>query len=321
MRRFSQRIVFFMCFLVSMSVGAAQEYPSKPIRLVMPFGGGAAAIARVVAHEMGERLGQTVVVESLPGAGGTIAAAQVARAKPDGYTILWGTHVSQVSRPLTMKDPPYDPVNDFAAVGQISMPTYAIAVNPELDIATLGEFIAYGKRNQSELAVGTFGSPALGQLYLAQLEQAVPGFKSMNVPFVDEGQAVAAAIGKHVQGVIGTLSSLAASGDRLRILAIFTDRRRDAYSNVPTVTEALGSNFQPLRPISGIWAPVGVPKEVVEKLNEVIVDTVNAQNVRDLLVAGGSVPQAGTPQQLETALLTEIEAARKAIQSSGLVLD
>ena len=287
------------------ALAAESDYPSRPIRLVVPYatGGSTDVLARLVAAKMGERLKQSMIVENKPGANAVIGGQIVARSAPDGYTLLsvGGSNYSSVM----MKDPPIDIMKDFAPVGMIYYGAHFLMINADIPARTIREFITYTKANPGKV---NFSSAAPNSMLAMELFKKAAGLEMVHVPYKGAGPAAVALLTGEVHATMNFLlayQSYVESG-KVRALAVAADERFPAAPSVPTMSEAGLPGFRIVYN-GGLWAPAGTPRNVIEVLNRVVADIVKLQEVRDPILAGGLLPKSATPEAFRQAVQAEIE--------------
>jgi tripartite-type tricarboxylate transporter receptor subunit TctC len=303
------------------AVCAQTDYPNRPIRLVVtvPPGGAADFIARLVGGKLSESLGQPVLVENRGGAGGTIAADAVAKAAPDGYTVLQNSITTHGVGPHLYTKLPYDPVKDFTPVSGLALLPLIMAVNAELPARTVSEVIGYSKTNPVNFASsGNGGAPHMA----AELFKSVTGAPLTHVPYKGSGPAVADLVGGRVQIMFDAAPSLIAHirSGRLRVLAAASAERNRLLPEVPTFGE-LGYPKVAVSLWYGLLAPAGTPKPVVEKLNREVVKALGSAEVRDKLQAQGAEPMPGTPEAFATFMQDEMAKWAPVVKQAGVKLD
>lgn len=291
---------------VAGSAAAAGDYPNRPIKLVVPFaaGGGTDIIARALSDKLGAKLGQSIVVINTPGAGGTIGGASVARAEPDGYTLLlW--HVGMISSAFTNKPLPYDPAKDFTPIGQVATAANLIAVNPQVPARTLKELVDLAKAKPGELNFGSSGIGGADHLSGELLSQ-VAQIRVTHVPYKGGGLAAIAAVGGEVQYVTGSASQTMAlvKAGKLRPVAVMQKTRIASLPDVPSAPEA-GFPDLDYNTWFALWGPAKLPPDVVAKLSAALKDVLSREDIRAQLDKGGVDPAYSTPQDFDAKFRAE----------------
>ena len=311
------------CFILAFSsaVMAQADYPNRPLRLVVtvPPGGAADFIARLVGGKLSESLGQPVLVENRGGAGGTIAADAVAKAAPDGYTVLQNSITTHGVGPHLYSKLPYDPVKDFAPVSGLALLPLIMAVNSDLPPKSVSEFIAYSKTSNVNFASsGNGGAPHMA----AELFKSVTGAPLTHVPYKGSGPAVADLVGGRVQIMFDAAPSLIAHirSGRLRVLAAASAERNRLLPEVPTFGE-LGYPKVAVSLWYGLLAPAGTPKPIVEKLNREVARALGSPDVREKLLAQGAEPMPGTPEAFASFMQEEMAKWAPVVKQAGVKLD
>ncbi len=315
---------FLLLFLLSITNGAtfAQDYPTRPVRIIEPFGagGGPDVGARAISPKLSELWGQPVTVENHPGAGSTAAPALVAKSPADGYTLLVNTSAQAYSAVL-VKNLPYDPLKDFIAVAPLTSQPYVLVSGKSSGITAVRELIAAAKVNPGGL---TFGSTGIGtgtHLGLVKFNLQA-GIKAVHVP-PRPGDAITDVIANAVAGrttymmapIQLALADIRAG--RLRALGVTTKRRSSLLPDVPTIAEAGVSGFD--YPIwYGVWVPAGTPVGVVEKIAKDIARTLARPDVRDELAKHGADPMSMTQPEFARFVLSESESAAHIIETAGI---
>ena len=276
-------------------------WPVKPIRMVIPWppGGGADIVGRILAEPLGQALGQQVVVENRGGSNGVIGAEAVARAVPDGYTIMFHSVTSHMLNPSFFPKLPYDTFTDFAPVGLVAEVPLAIVVNPVLPVKTLNDLIALAKKNPGQLSFASFGAGSISQL-AGELFNRQFGVKMTHIPYKGGGPALVDTLGGHVPiyfSGIGTSLPMLRAG-KLRALGVTTAARSKLLPDVPTVDEAAGSKGYEASVMFGLFAPAKTPQAIVTRLNaetERLLESADFQN--RLANQGGSDRATATSPQ------------------------
>jgi len=292
--------------LAAASPPAAAAYPDAAVRLIVPFGAGGITdiIARHLGKSLSAALGQSVVVENKAGAGGTIGAAALSNAAPDGYTVFMGTVGTQVVNPLIMKSLNYDP-DKFEPVGMISGSPYVLAARSGLGISTLQELVDYAKANPGKLNFGSAGvgsSPQLG----VELLKYTSKIDMVHVPFKSGGEAVNAALGDQVDIVMDAIPVIIphVKAGKLKALALASDHPSQAAPGVPTSAQA-GNPELKISSWNALFAPAGTPPAVLEKLNAALRQALSNPEFKQALEAQGSQPYTGAMQEYQDFISAE----------------
>jgi tripartite-type tricarboxylate transporter receptor subunit TctC len=310
---------FILAF--SSAVAAQSDYPNRPIRLIVtvPPGGAADFIARLVGGKISESVGQPVLVENRGGAGGTIAADAVAKAAPDGYTLLQNSITTHGVGPHLYAKLPYDPVKDFAPVSGLALLPLIMAINNDLAVKSVAELVAYSKSNNLNFASsGNGGAPHMA----AELFKSVTGAPLTHVPYKGSGPAVADLVGGRVQIMFDAAPSLIANirSGRPRVLGAASAERNRLLPEVPTFGE-LGYPKVAVSLWYGLLSPAGTPKPVVEKLNREAARALTSPEVRDKLQAQGAEPMPGTPEAFAAFMQAEMAKWAPVVKQAGIKLD
>ena len=305
------------------STALAQSYPAKPIHLIVPFppGGPTDIVGRLVGHKLAEALGQPVVVDNRPGAGGTVGSSAAAKAAPDGYTLLYGSTSTLAIAPSLYHDLAYDPRTAFAPISLVSRGPIIAAVNAQLPAKTLKDFIALAKSSPGRINYGSAGSGTPPHL-AAELFKTVAGVDLVHVPYKGGGPAVSDLAGGQVQVIFEGLPTLLPhlKSGKVRALAITGAKRDPALPEVPTFAEAglpgYDANFW-----NGLVAPAGTPAEVIARLNSVLVQALATPEVHAALVRLGLEAAGTTPQQFGDFIAAEIDKWARVVKASGAKID
>ena len=311
--------VFLIVF--SSVVSAQADYPGRPIRLIVtvPPGGAADFIARLVGGKVSEALGQPVLVENRGGAGGTIAADAVAKAAPDGYTLLQNSITTHGIGPHLYSKLPYDPVRDFAAVSGLALLPLVMAVNADLPLRAVDEVISFSKTKPLNFASsGNGGAPHMA----AELFKSVTGADLTHVPYKGSGPAVADLVGGRVQIMFDAPPSLIAHirSGKLRVLAAASAQRNRLLPEVPTFAE-VGYPKVAVSLWYGLLAPAGTPLSIVERLNREVVKALDTPEVRERLQAQGAEPMPGAPEAFASFMREEMARWAPVVKQAGVKLD
>jgi len=320
------RIVSMLVAVASATVAlptAAQPYPSKPVRLVVPFppGGSLDNAARLIAQKLTETWGQSVVVENKPGAGGNIGADMVAKSPPDGYTILLGALSTHAVNPSLYKTMPYDAAKDFAPITLVAITPNVLVVNASSPVQNVKEFFAYTKANPGKLSFGS-GSIGSGGHLAGELYKVETGTDSVHVPFKGGAPATQALLAGDTQFMFDNLANAMAQvkGGKLRALAVTTAKRSPLAPELPTMAEAGLPGFD-ISTWFGLFAPAGTPKDIVAKWNADVTKILNAPDVRARFIADGAEPAPTTPEQFAQFIAAELTKYARIVKASGAKVD
>ena len=317
------RVVLAATWLLSGIVAAsAQGYPSKPVRVVVgfPAGGPTDAIARIVAQKLTDDLGQQFFVENIGGAGGNTAAGQVARVTPDGYTIM-AISTGFVVNPSLYAKVPYDPVKDFAPVTLVAVSPNVVVVNPQVPAKTLPELVQLIRDNPGKYSFagpGVGSTPHLG----GELFRLAFQLDLVHVPFTGAGPAIQATVGGHTPIAFTALPPAlsAVQSGQLRALGVASSERAAGMPDVPTFAEQ-GVKDQDADTLTGIVAPAGTPKEIVDLLYREIAKIVAQPDVKERLTVLGFKPVANTPDQFGARIRLEMDKWGKVVRDAKLRIE
>ena len=298
---------------------SAQAWPTKPIRLVVGFapGGGADVTARVVAQKLADQLGQQVVVDNRPGAGGIVAAEAVAKAVPDGYTLLLMSNGNAVSASL-FKSLPFDTIADFAPVSTLGFFDVAVVASAEAKIDSMKALIAYAKANPGKLNIGTINVGSTQHLS-AELFRSMTGFDATIVPYKGSPAVITALRANDVQVAFEMLAPVVpqAKSGAVRILAVTSERRNPAFPDVPTVAES-GVPGYAASSWNAIAAPAKTPAALVERLNAEIQRALAAPEVKEKLASLGVTARGSTPDEMKRLVAGDVEKWRRVIEQAKI---
>jgi tripartite-type tricarboxylate transporter receptor subunit TctC len=311
-------VAFVLC--AAAGTAGAQDYPSRPIRLIVAFvpGGNTDFVARLVANELKARLGQSIVIENKPGANGAIGADYVAKSEPDGYTLFFSTAGAIAINPSLRSDLPYDPRRDFAAVAPIARNTVLFAASSRLPAATASDMIALAKRRPGALTVAITGFGAISHLAL-ELLQARAGLTLQLVPYRGSGQAISDFVAGQIDAMSADVPVLLPQirAGKGRILAVAAAERSDVLPDVPTFAE-LGYPDVVADNWSGLLAPARTPAAVIERLNGAINAVTGDPQVKRKLAESGVSVLGGSPADLAALMRRETERWRKVVAELGV---
>ena len=301
------------------SAAFAQSYPSKPIRYIVPFqpGGTTDILGRIVAHKLQEAWGQPVVVENRPGAGGAVGAEAVAKAPPDGYTIMGGTISTHAINASVYDKLSYDPIKDFAPVTLLATQPNMLVLHPSIPANNVRELIALLKKNPGKYTYSTSGNGTSAHLS-GELFKSMSGTDMQHVPYKGSPQAIADAVAGQVSMSFDNISTAypQAKSGKLRALAVTTAKRSSIAPEVPTMAEAGLPGYE-LGSWHGVFAPAATPKDIVAKLNGAIVKGIQSPGVRDKLGALGVEPVGNSVEAFAAFVRAEVPKWAKVVKESG----
>jgi tripartite-type tricarboxylate transporter receptor subunit TctC len=302
---------------------AQEDYPNKPVKVIVPFapGGGADVVARLVFTKLSARLGHPFVIDNRGGAGGIVGTDAVAKARPDGYTLLLGQTGPNAINPALFAKIPYDPIADFAPVVQLTSYPYVIVVHPSVPVKNLRELIAMSKEKPGILNYGTAGTGSSAQL-AAELFQRVTGIKLTHVPYKGAGPALADTVANVVAMTFGDMASatpLVLSG-RLRAIALTGTRRSPLLPDVPTVAESGYPGFEAAA-WHGVYAPANTPPEIIGKLNRELAHILAEPEVRERLRKDGIDTVGASPAAFGEYTRAEIRKWGTTVKDANIKLE
>ena len=309
--------------LVAPPMAGAQAYPSRPVKLVVPFppGGSLDIAGRLIAQRLTEMWGQAVVVENKPGAGGNIGADFVAKSTPDGYTILLGALSTHAVNPNLYAKMPYDAVKDFAPITLIATTPNVLVVNAATPVGNVREFIAWTRANPGKLAFGSGSNGSAGHL-AGELYKVDTGTDAVHIPFKGGAPATQALLAGDTQFMFDNLANAMAQvkAGKLKALAVTTAERSKLVPELPTMAEAGLQGFD-ISTWYGLFAPAGTPTAIVAKWNADVTKILTTPDVRAKLMADGAEPAPDTPEQFAQMISRELAKYARIIKASGAKVD
>lgn len=312
-------------FVALLSVGAAQAqpYPSKPIRIVTPYnpGGTADIMARLVAQKLTEAWGVQAVVENRAGASGMIGADAVAKAAPDGYTLL-AAYVTEIAIvPSLYPKASYDPVRDLAPVALTALTPMILVMTPSIPATSVKEFVALARAKPKQYAYASAGSGSPAHL-AGELLQRAGGIELTHVPYKGGGQALTDTLAGHTAMFFSSMPSALPhiKAGKLRGVAISSAKRSSAAPEVPTVAESGGFEFD-ISAWNGLFAPAGTPREIVERINAVVAKGLTAPDVNERLSREGADPAPWSVEQFRAFVQAEVAKFSRIIRDAGVKPD
>ena len=309
--------------LATVSVHAAENagtaaYPTRPVRLIVPFApGGSDVPGRMLAQKLSEKMGQPFVVDNRPGASGVVGADIMAKAAPDGYTLLFVT-ASHAVTPSYYQKLPYDPIRDFAAIGNVGSVPFTLTVHPSLGVSSVKEFVAVAKAKPRQLNFSSAGTGGIGHLAGVLLSKQT-GIEVTHVAYKGTGPAVTALMAGEVQfgmpNLVGALPHVRSG--KIKVLAVAAEQRAPSAPDIPTLAES-GVKGAEAGTWYGMLAPRGTPPAVIERLNREIVAQLQTQTLRDQLATVGVAPDIGTPQQFASFIRAEMDKWGAVMKFAGM---
>src|SRR5438874_1180363 len=310
----------FALLALSLPLLSQEVYPSRPVRLVVPYapGGVSDITGRILAQKMTELLGQSIVVENRAGAGGMLGTASVAKAEPDGYTIVLSSVSAYAIGPRLVKVPLYDPVKDFTPIAAVALAPTILTVNPALPFQNLKELIAFAQANPGKLTYGSSGIGSVAHIS-AEVLRASTGIELVHVPYKSAAQAYPDMIGGSVSMVFDALPSAIQHirSGKVRPIAMMSDRRASLVPDVPTFAEA-GYPEATLRLWVGLHGPANLPAPIVQKLNDTAAKTVAAPEVRERFTAVGADAYSTSPREFAELVRGDVERLGKMMAAAGI---
>ena len=308
--------------LVGLARPAAAQaaWPTKPITFVVPFatGGNTDTLARLIGQKLSVALGQPVVVENKPGAGGNIGSAFVAQAKPDGHTILGGTISSHAINPSIYPKMPYDAVKSFEPVVLIGTSPLVLAVTANAPYRSIEDVVAAAKAKPGEISFASAGNGTSPHL-AGELLNSIAGIKLMHVPYKGSGPAVTDVVAGHVPVIFDTVLVVGShvKAGKLRALAVASSKRAESLPDTPTAAEAGVPGFE-VSSWQAVFAPAGTPKEIVRRLNAEIARIMQTPDIRARMAELGFEPAGGPPEELAELQRTDITKWAKVVKEAGI---
>ncbi|HWI97923.1 MAG TPA: tripartite tricarboxylate transporter substrate binding protein [Burkholderiales bacterium] len=300
----------FTAFLISFLVAGAalaQAYPNRPVRIVVPWPPGQATdiAARVVAEKLQQQLGQPFVADNRPGAGGSIGTDAVAKASPDGYTLLAASS-GPISIMPSLQKVPYDPLKDLQPVSLIAIAPFALVTHPSFPAKNAAEFVALVRANPDKYTFSSSGTGATAHL-VSELFNSMAGLKARHVPYKGSAPALSDLMGGQIDYALETVASLAGhiKAGRLKALGVTSGKRTAALPDVPTLAEAANIPGYDIGAWIGYAAPPGTPKEVTAKLSAEIAKAMQAPDLKERYLSLGMDPASNTPDEMASFLRSE----------------
>ncbi len=314
------RVALVSVTLVISALASAQGFPSRPIRMIVPYapGGNVDISARIVGPGMGDLLGQTIIVENRPGGGGNVGAGLVAKATPDGHTLLVGSSGPLSVNPVVFKDIPYDSVKDFAPVSLVQIVPLVLLVSPQFTVGSVKALIDRAKAQPGKITIASAGTGTTNH-FAIELFSAMTGAKLLHVPYKGSGPALSELLGGQVNTMIDQLTSSMGfiKDGKLKVIAVTAAKRVSALPNVPTLAESGVPNYE-ASTFLGILAPAGTPRALIAKLNAALRKVMNTAAVQERFRALGADPGGSTPEEFAKMIRDELNKWRSLAQRANL---
>ena len=315
-----KNLVLLALATIVMPVSAAEQFPTRPIRVIVPYapGGNVDISARIIAPPLGEALGQTIVVDNRPGAGGNLGASLVAKATPDGYTLLVGSSGPLSVNPVIFKNLPYDTLKDFAPISTVQAVSLVVLAGPKSNFNSIADVITAAKARPGKLTMASAGAGTTNH-FAIELFAHMANVKLLHVPYKGSGPALSELLGGQVETMIDQLAaSIGYVRDgRLKVLAVTTQQRAAALPTVPTLEE-LGYQGYQASTLLGLLAPAGTPKPVIAKLNAGVRKIMDSPVVAERFRGLGANPGASSPEEFTARIRDELEQWRSLVKQLNL---
>jgi len=308
---------------ISFNAWASNNYPSKVIKAVVPFppGGGGDTLARLVFTRLSENLGQSIVIENMPGAGGNVGTANVARAPADGYSLLYGTNGTHAINSSIYKKLNFDPLKDFQPVSRFTEIAAIVAVRTDLPVGSIKELIEYSKNSQSPLTFGSAGNGTTSHL-AAEMFKQLNGLNWTHVPYKGGAAALTDLMGGRIDVLIDVAPNVGQhiAGGRIKALAVTTAERSKPFTQLPTVIESGVPNYV-VTAWDGLFVPANTPSAIVEKLTQAVHQTLQEPALKEQLEARVAVASPLSPNEFKDFIAAESLRWAEVVKKSGATLD
>lgn len=322
-RRFVTAMVTVALIALNAGMASGQNYPVKPIRLIVPFapGGGVDLIGRTIAHKLQEAWGQSVIVDNRGGGGGNIGTDMVAKALPDGYTLLMGYVGNLAINPFLFRNLPYDPVRDFAPIALTATAPNLLVAHPTVAANTVKELIALARSKPGALSYASAGNGTVGHM-VAELFKTVTGVNIVHIPYKGNGPAVTDLLAGQVQFMFSAPGAVIAlvEAKRLKAVAVASAQRLRELGEVPTFAEAGYPGIE-ASAWYGVLSAAGTPKRVIDMLNLKIARIMQMPDVRERLAAQGYDARTSTPEGFAQLIREDLVKWQKVVKASGAKVD
>ena len=302
------------------SSALAQAWPGKPLRIVIAQAPGSATdvISRVVANPLSESLGQPIVIDARPGAGGALGTEVAARSAPDGYTLFMGNNSTHGSNPAVYAKLPYDAVKDFAPISFVASVPYVMVVDPKLPVSTVQQFIALAKSSPGKMNYASAGNGSTHH-FCGELLKSMTGIDIQHIPYKGSGPGIAGLLGGEVSMMFSNVADIGSQikGGKVRALAVTAQRRASTLPEVPTMAEAGLPDFE-VTSWFGLLVPAGTPAPIIARLNAETVKALGRAEVKATLGAQGLEVASSTPEQFAAHIKSEIARFTKIAKAAGI---
>jgi tripartite-type tricarboxylate transporter receptor subunit TctC len=315
--------IAWVAAFAAVSSAHALDYPSKLVRIVVPqaAGGGTDTFARAIGQKLSERWGQSVVIENRPGAGGVVGTDFVAKAAPDGYTLLVTYEGSQAINQSLYEKLPFDSLRDFYPIATIAATPFLLIVGPRAQAKTLAEFISFARANPDKLTYGSAGNGSVNHL-IGEMLKTEADIHVVHIPYKGAPAAIADVMGGHVDAAFASMPSVISSvqSNVVRALAVSSAKRVAVAPEIPTIAEAGFEKFD-VNPWWGILAPAGMSPAIAQKISADIADILKTPDMEELLAKQGATPLISSPEAFRDLLAQDIEKWRKVVKASGATVN
>jgi tripartite-type tricarboxylate transporter receptor subunit TctC len=307
----------------AVSLAQAQDYPSRLVRIVVPqaAGGGTDTFARAIGQKLSERWGQSVVIENRPGAGGVVGTDFVAKAAPDGYTLLVTYEGSQAINQSLYEKLPFDSLRDFYPIATIAATPFLLIVGPRAQAKTLAEFISFARANPDKLTYGSSGNGSVNHL-IGEMLKTEAHIRVVHIPYKGASAAIADVMGGHIDAAFASMPSVISSvqSNVVRALAVSSAKRVAVAPEIPTIAEAGFEKFD-VNPWWGILAPAGLSPSIAQKISADIADILKTPDMEEVLAKQGATPLISSPEAFRDLLARDIEKWKKVVKASGATIN
>ena len=313
-------VIIGLALALGIAPALAQNYPNKPIRILFAQAPGSASdtVSRVVANRLSEALGQPIVVEARPGAGGALGTEAAARSAPDGYTLFMGNNSTHGSNPALYPKLPYDAVNDFAPISRVASVPYVLVVHPSVAVSSVQELIALAKSQPGKINYASAGNGSAHQ-FCGELFKATAGIDLVHIPYKGSPPGVTAVLAGEVSVMFANLADIGPHirSGKVKPLAVTALKRAELFPNLPTMDESGVPDFE-ITSWFGLFAPAGTPAPIVARLNAEMIKVLARDDVKSTLGATGLNVASSSPQELTAHIKSEIGRYTRIARTGGI---